>query len=285
MILITGANGTIGRQVVDQLAKKGISASALVRDLQKAKPLEMPQIQLVKGDFNDLVSLDAALAGAESAFLLTATSPNRLSQEANFIKAAKNAKLKHIVRLSIVGADGDACSRILRRHAEADRQLEDSGISFTILQPNYFMQNLLWYSEDIKTRGVFLSSLPETNTHAHVDARDIAAVAVATLTEAGHEGQIYRISGPEALTYGEMMQTLSSLLGKSVRYDASPDHYGNSLKNWGLDADEVLELDSCIAQGTGNGAAVRDTVLRVTKRQPIRFEQFAKDYLPAFGGQ
>ena len=284
MILVTGANGTIGRQVVNQLAKKGISASALVRDLQKAKSLEMPHVQLVKGDFDDLASLDAALTGAESAFLLTATSPNRLSQETNFIKAAKNATLKHIVRLSIVGADGNACSRILRRHAEADRQLEASGISFTILRPNYFMQNLLWYAEDIRTRGVFLSSLPETTSHAHVDARDIAAVAVATLTEAGHEGQTYRISGSEALTYGEMMQSLSRLLGKSVRYDASPDHYANSLKNWGLDADEVLELDSCIAQGAGNGAAVLDTILRVAKRQPIRFEQFAKDYLPAFAG-
>jgi len=285
MILVTGANGTIGRQVVSQLANKGISASALVRDLQKAKSLEKPHVQLVKGDFNDLASLNAALAGVESAFLLTATSPNRLSQEANFIKAAKNAKLKHIVRLSIVGADGNACSRILRRHAEADRRLEDSGISFTILQPNYFMQNILWYSKDIKTRGVFLSSLPETTSHAHVDARDIAAVAVGTLSETGHEGQMYRISGPEALTYGEMMQTLSRLLGKAVRYDASPDHYANSLKKWGLDADEVLELDSCIAQGTGNGTAVRDTVLRVTKRQPARFEQFAKDYLPSFAGQ
>ncbi len=285
MILVTGANGTIGRQVISQLARKGISTSALVRDLQKAKSLEMSYVQLVKGDFDDLASLDAALAGAESAFLLTATSPNRLGQEANFINAAKNAKLKHIVRLSIVGADGNGCSRILRRHAEADRQLEASGISFTILQPNYFMQNILWYVEDIKTRGVFLASLPETTSHAHVDARDVAAVVVATLTETGHEGQIYRISGPEALTYGQMMQSLSRLLGKSVRYDASPDHYADSLKNWGLDADEVLELDSCIAQGIGNGAVVRDTVLRVTKRQPTRFERFVKDYLPAFAGQ
>ena len=284
MILVTGATGTTGRLLVSQLAKKGLAVRALVRDLHKAKSLEMPHVELVRGDLDDPASLNAALAGIERAYLLTATSPNRLRQEAHFIRAARHAGIKHIVRHSIVGADANSPCRILRRHGEADKQLEDSGLSFTLLRPNYFMQNLCWYAHDINTRGVFLASLPDTTAHAHIDARDIAAVAVAVLTETGHENQTYHLSGPEALTYGEMVSILSGFLGKPVCYDSTPEHYAESLRNSGLDADEVLELDAWIARGVGQGATPLDTVFRVARRQPIRFEQFAKDYLPVFVG-
>ena len=284
MILVTGANGTNGRHIVQQLAGKGLKVRAMVRDLKKAASLTAPNVEVAKGDFDDPVSLTALVTGIEKAFLLTATSPHRVTQEANFLEAAKQTGIQHIVRLSIVGADSNSPSRLLRRHGQAEQQLADSGIPFTLLRPNYFMQNLLWYAEDIRTRGVFLASLPEATQHSHVDARDIAALAVVALTETGHEHQTYHITGPEALTYGEMMQRLSRLLGRPVRYEASPETYANSLRNWGLDANEILELDAYIARGVGNGAAVTDTVLRVTQRQPIQFEQFARDHLHAFMG-
>lgn len=282
MILITGATGTVGRYVVKQLSAKRKQVRALVRNPRKAQWLAAPNVEFVQGDFEDITSLERALAGIDCAFLLTPTSSNRIAQEANFLKATKKTKIKHIVRLSILGAKSNSPSRIMCRHGEADKQLEESGIAFTILQPSYFMQNLLWYAETIKTQGVFHASLPETTKHSHVDARDIAAVAVALLIEKKQKNQVYRITGPEALTYKEMMITLSELLDKPVRYDSSPRNYAKSLEDWGLDINEVLELDRCVAQGVGDGAIITSTIAEVAKKEPILFKQFVKDHLRAF---
>ena len=282
MILVTGATGTTGRHVVKQLSAKGEQVRALVRDSQKANWLAGPNIEVIEGNFDDLVSLESALTGVDRAYLLTPTSPNRVIQEANFLKAARRTKLERIVRLSILGAEIDSPSQLLRRHGQADKQLRNSGITFTILKPSYFMQNLFWYAEPIKKQGVFHASLPATTKHAHIDARDIAAVAVSALTESGHENQVYRITGPEALSYDEMMSILSGLLDKPLRYDPSPQHYAKSLEGWGLDIDEVLELDRVIAQGFGDGEKVTNTVTAVTGKEPFNFEQFARDHLSRF---
>jgi uncharacterized protein YbjT (DUF2867 family) len=107
-----------------------------------------------------------------------------------------------------------------------------------MLRPHYFTQNLLWYIDDIKLQGVFYASLPETYRHSHVDARDNAAVAVATLTESDHENRVYHITGSEALTYREVAEILSRSIGKKVRYDSSRENYAQFLKKVGLDADE-----------------------------------------------
>src|SRR3990172_344877 len=105
MILVTGANGTTGRQVIALLARQGLKTRAMVRDLQKAKSLELPNVDIIKADFENSASLEIALARTERAFLLTATSPNRVSQEATFVKIAKQVGIKHVVRLSILGAE------------------------------------------------------------------------------------------------------------------------------------------------------------------------------------
>lgn len=282
MILITGATGTTGRHIVKQLAARGERIRALVRNPAKVQWQAMPNVELFRGDFEDRVSLKGAMAGTDRAFLLTPTTENRVRHEANFLIAAKKMKIKHIVRLSMLGAGLNSPSRLIRRHGQADKQLEDSGIPFTVLQPSYFMQNLLWYADTIKKQGVFHASLPEATKHSHVDVRDIAAVAVAILTETGHENRVYRISGPEALSYKEMMIILSRLLGRPVRYDPSPQNYAKSLINWGLEIDEVLELDRCVAQGAGDGAIITNTIVEVAKKEPIPFEQFAQDHLWAF---
>jgi len=107
-------------------------------------------------------------------------------------------------------------------------------------------------------------------------------VAVAALTEVGHGGKVYRITGPEALTYEEVAEILSDAIGKKVRYDDSLENYSRFLRKIGLDADEGLELDACVAKGVGDGSAVTSTVFELTKRQPIRFAQFAKDHSRLF---
>jgi uncharacterized protein YbjT (DUF2867 family) len=282
MILITGATGTNGREVVGQLSAKGVRARAMVRKRDGVKLPRTPNVEFVNGDFDDAPSLDAALAGVEQAFLLSPSSAGQVAREANFIRAAKRAGVRHVVKFSILGASPDSPSRLIRRHGEAEKVLEDSGIAFTMLRPHYFMQNLLWYIDDVKSQGVFYSSLPETYRHSHVDARDNAAVAVAALTEPGHEGKVYHITGSEALTYREVAEILSRAVGKKVRYDSSRENYATFLKKAGLDAGEVLELDTRVANGTGDGSVVTSTIFEITRRQPIRFMQFASDYSQAF---
>jgi uncharacterized protein YbjT (DUF2867 family) len=282
MILITGATGTNGREIVAQLSAKGVRARALVRKREDVKLPSTLNVEFVNGDFDDPSSLDAALAGVERAFLLSPSSAEQVAREANFIRAAKRAGVRHVVKFSILGAAPNSPSHLIRRHGEAEKLLEDSGIAFTMLRPHYFMQNLLWYIDDIKSQGVFYSSLPETYKHSHVDARDNAAVAVAALTESGHESKVYHITGSEALTYREVAEILSQAIGKKVRYDSSPENYAKFLKKVGLDADEVLQLDACIANGIGDGSAVTNTIFEITQQQPIRFRQFTTDYSQAF---
>jgi len=282
MILITGATGTNGREIVKQLSDKGVKIRAMIRKRGDAKLPDTSNVEFVIGDFDDVASLNAALADVERAFLLSPSSAEQVTREGNFIRAAKRAGVRHIVKFSILGAAPDSPSRLIRRHGEAEKILEDSAIAFTMLRPNYFMQNLLWYVDNIKSQGVFYSALPPTYKHSHVDARDNAAVAVAALTESGHESKIYHITGSETLTYQEVAEILSQTIGKKVRYDSSLENYVTFLKNIGLDVDEVLELDACVANGIGDGSAVTNTIFEVTKRQPIRFEQFANDYSQAF---
>src|SRR5919108_1687235 len=282
MLLITGATGTNGREIVKQLSDKGVKIRAMIRKRGDAKLPDTSNVEFVIGDFDDVASLNAALADVERAFLLSPSSAEQVTREGNFIRAAKRAGVRHIVKFSILGAAPDSPSRLIRRHGEAEKILEDSAIAFTMLRPNYFMQNLLWYVDYIKSQGVFYSALPPTYKHSHVDARDNAAVAVAALTESGHESKIYHITGSETLTYQEIAEILSQAIGKKVRYDSSLENYATFLKNIGLDVDEVLELDTCVANGIGDGSAVTNTIFEVTKRQPIRFEQFANDYSQAF---
>jgi uncharacterized protein YbjT (DUF2867 family) len=190
MILITGATGTNGREIVKQLSNKGVKIRVMVRKRENAGLAHSSNIEYAIGNFDDLATLGGALAGVERAFLLSPSSAEQVTREGNFIRAAKRAGVHHVVRFSILGAEPDSPSRLIRRHGQAEQLLRDSGMAFTMLRPSYFMQNLLWYTKDIRSRGVFYSTLPTTCKHSHVDVRDNAAVAVAALTESGHEGKI-----------------------------------------------------------------------------------------------
>lgn len=282
MILVTGANGTIGREVVKQLVAQGVAVRALVRDSAKAGALQRPKVEIVTGDLDEPTSLTSALTGISHALLLSVTSPSRVQQETNFIQAAQRAAIQHIVKISILGAATDSSSRILQWHGQAEKILGEANLAHTILRPNYFMQNLFWSLADIRARGVFNSSLPVDTKHSHVDARDIAAVAVACLTESSHAGQIYHLTGPEALTYPEVADSLSRILGRPIRYDPSPDNYAKFLTPFGMDIPDVLELDRCVARGEGDGAILTDAVAQVARKQPYTLEQFVNDYSEVF---
>jgi uncharacterized protein YbjT (DUF2867 family) len=284
MILITGASGTVGRELVKRMARPEERIRVMVRDRDRAASIAYPGVDIVSGDFADIQTLDDSMSGVNKAFLLTPPGPDQLEYETNFLQAASRSNLRHIVKLSALGATPDSPARLLRAHAESEIRLRNSGIPYTILRPNQFMQNFLNFRDSIIHRGEFYAPMGEGRISI-VDVRDVAAVAEAVLSEYGHEDKAYDITGPESLTYAEIASRFSMELGKPVAYvDVPPEKLGDAMLQNGLPqwmVEGVLEL---YAIWKFNGASeVTGAVSHVAKAEPTTFTQFAHDYAPQFG--
>jgi uncharacterized protein YbjT (DUF2867 family) len=186
-ILVLGATGTVGSEVVRQLlGTADVNIKAATRSVEKIKNLEVDKIKAVPLDYNKPESLKEALKNVDKLFLLTPDVPNAHEFASNLVNEAKKVEVIHIVKQSIVGADLEADVSTMRLHRQAEKIIEQSGIPFTFLRPNEFMQNFInFHSRSIKSNNAFY--LPMENAKVSVvDVRDIAAVAVKSLTENGN---------------------------------------------------------------------------------------------------
>ncbi|GAA5175445.1 NAD(P)H-binding protein [Niveibacterium umoris] len=283
-ILVTGATGTTGAEVVRQLAARGVPVRALVRDPAKAGALAaLPGVTLVQADLAKPETLAAALDGVERAYLVTSPDPAQVALHSAFFKAAKAAGVKHIVRHSGLGADVNSPISLGRWHGESERELEASGIAWTHLQPHLFMQFFHNHAASIRDQGVFYAPLADAAV-SMVDVRDIAAAAVVALTEPGHEGQRYAITGPAAVSFAEAAATLSAALGKPVQYVAvTPDQAREAMLGGGMP--EWLATDLANMFGffaTGQAAFVSPAVEHLTGKPGHSFADFVRDNLVAF---
>jgi uncharacterized protein YbjT (DUF2867 family) len=283
MILITGATGNNGRELVRQLVAAGQRVRALVRNPAKAADLKGTNVELAVGDFDQPETLDAALRGVDKAFLLTPVAEHFVEWQSAFIKAAQRAEVKHLVKFSGMGADSGAKVDLLHLHGETDNLLRNSGVPFTILQPNSFHQNILSSADTIRTQRAFYWPLKNA-AQSTVDIRDINAVAARVFTSPGHEGKAYVITGPAALTFQQAAEKLSAVLGREIQYvdvplSAAEDAMRKSgMPEWNVRA--VGELLGYFASGAA--ATVTDTVPRLLGRPAISFEQFVQDHRAAF---
>lgn len=286
MILVIGATGNNGSEIVKQLSEAGHAVRALVRHPAKAEALPGEGVEIVQGDLAQPATLDAALEGIDRIMLISAYAPNQVELQGNLIEAAQRAGAPHLVKFSALGADPDSSTSILRWHGQTERQIENSGLPFTFLRPNSFMQNMLAFAQGIAAQGAFYLPADDANV-SHVDVRDIAAVAVQVLAGAGHEGKSYEITGPESLTFSDIAATLSDVVGQQVNYvNVAPQDFKQSMLGYGLPewmVDGMNELYEYYRDG--NGGAVTSTVADVTGKQPISFDQFARDNAGAFKGQ
>jgi len=283
MILITGATGNNGQELVRQLTAMGQRVRAFVRNPAEAARLKDPNIELAVGDFDQPETLEAALQGVEKAFLLTPVAERSVHWQTAFIESARRARVNHVVKFSGMGADSRTAPELLRLHGETDDRLRGSGVPFTILQPNSFHQNILSSVNTIREQGSFY--LPLKNAaQSTVDIRDISAVAAKVLTTSGHEGKTYVITGPEALTFHQVAERLSSVLGRNIQYvdvplSAAADEMRKlRIPEWDIRA--VTELLGYFASGAA--ATVMDTIPRVLGHPAISFEQFVNDQRAAF---
>lgn len=281
LILVTGATGTIGREVVNELAKKSASARAGVRDKAKALKLFGPASELVEFDFENANTFSKALDGVRSLFILPPLTPDQIEVVNRLVDAAKNAGVRKIVKLSAIGVDTGLTFAVGDSHAATDRHICESGIAYTILRPNSFMQNFINYFPP--RDGVIY--LPWGDGKASfIDTRDIAAVAAEALTSNRHDGKIYTLRGPAALGIADVVRLLSQASGHEIKYIDVPESAARDgmlqagLPQWQVDA--LIELHAINKQSLWS--AMTSDVQEVTGRSPTSFEQFARDYAVKF---
>lgn len=286
MKLIIGATGTIGRELVKQLTGAGVRIRVLARDPKKAEAIKGPLVEIVPGDLGKPETLAPALKGIDRVFLLSPAEPRIVELQGNLIQAAKPAGIKLLVRLSAFGASPDSTSSLLRWHGQIDRELQGSGVAYVILRPNFFMQNLRGYAGVISGTGTLPAPMKDAKISL-VDVRDIAAVAAKVLTGKGSEGQIYEITGPEALSFSALADKLSSRLSRKVTYrDVSPEEAKQGLMGVGMPewlALALVELYGLFSMGLGD--RVTTVVKDLTGQPPRTFDQFVRDYLEVFQGR
>ncbi len=277
MILVTGASGTVGREVVKALAAAGADFKAAYR----SRPEKVPDgVQTVAVDFDRPETIGPALAGADTVFLLS----NMVEPEKRVVDEAKRAGVKRIVKLSVNGA-ADESFTFAKWHRGVERHIEASGLPWTFLRPSGFMQNFFNYMGDsIRKEGAFYTATGPKGAGAHIDARDIGAVAARVLTGKGHEGKAYELTGSKAISYDEAARVLSQAVGREIRHVAiTPEQFRQGALAMGMPApyvDALVDLDR--AYSTGTLLQVTPAVRELTGRDPIAFEQFAKDYADKF---
>jgi uncharacterized protein YbjT (DUF2867 family) len=289
-ILVMGATGTLGGEVVKQLSSStpAVNIKAGVHSAQNVnKVKDGDKVEVVLIDYNKPETLKEALSQVDKLFLLTPDVPNAHELASNLVIEAKKAGIRHIVKQSVMGADLEADVGTFRLHRQAEEIIEQSGIPFTFLRPNEFMQNFInFHSHFIKNNNAFYLPLEDAKVSL-VDVRDIAAVAVKSLTEDTsdkHNNKTYLITGPEALSYYQAAEILSSATDKKISYvNISEEEARGAMKEMGMSdwlINTISELNDYFRKG--NASQVSSAVEEVTGKKPISFSQFAKDYAEAF---
>ncbi|MCW2777367.1 MAG: hypothetical protein JWN17_1092 [Frankiales bacterium] len=286
MILVTGATGNVGGALVARLSSAGAPVRALVRSRERGDDLRGFDVDLAIGTYDDAASLRAAVEGVDRVFLLSPGSPAMAEQELAVVAAVQErAPQAHVVKLAAAGVDapGETSVRFLQQHRRVVQGLSDSGLATTVLAPGSFMQNLLGQAGSVQEQGVLRAAVGD-GAVSHVDVRDVAAVAAHVLTSEGHEGATYTITGPEALTYAQVAETLSRVLDREVRFeDVEPGQYRTGLVQAGVPewtADALLELGEVYR--SGGAARVTDEVQKATGSPARTLEQFLTEHRQVF---
>ena len=284
MILVTGSTGLIGSEVVRLLSQAGVPARALVRNAASGD--ELPGITWVIGDLAKPETLRSVFAGCTKLFLLTGNSQNAYELQRHALAAARQAGVTQVVKLSAFGASPHSNSTIGRMHYQIESELQGSGLAWTMLRPHHFMQNLLGQADNIINQGVVYSSSGDGRI-PFVDTRDIAAVALVTLTQPGHLEKKYVITGSEALPYRQATDILGRAIGRQLRFiDEPSDDARARLTKAGQPGwlvDSLLAIAAYQRAG-GPTETITSVVADLTGRRPRTFAEFARDYASAFLG-
>lgn len=281
MICITGAGGTVGSELVEQLGSAKLPFRAAYFSNEKAQAALARGIDAVVIDYNRPETLRAAFEGCERLFLLGPNDVDQTQLELSAVEAAKAVGVPHIVKQSVMAADEEAFA-LARVHRPVEQAIESNGFTWTFLRPNSYMQNVVTFmSETIRAESAFYSASGEGRI-GHVDVRDIAAVALKALTEPGHEGKAYTLTGPEALSYDQLASELSKVLGRTITHiELSASDLKIGLLALGMPeqiADRMLDLERFYRED--QASRITNDIEQVTGRDPRSFAQYARDCAP-----
>lgn len=283
MILVTGATGTVGGELVAQLAARGETVRAMTR-----RPEEIhvpPGVEAVYGDAGDPDSLDAAFRGADAAFLMSAQPVGSAlgpTHDIALVDAACRAGLGRIVKLSVYDGGEGGTGPLARWHTEAEAAVMGSGLAYTLLRPGRFMTNTLgWAAMMARGDDVYVpfAGLPT----ASIDPADIAAVAAAALA-GGHDGAAYKMTGPEILTPAEELAIIGKEVGRTLRVVEPPEEaFRTGMARSGMSA-EVIESILTSMRDDPPVPEVLPTVEQVLGRPATRFADWVSRNRAAFAG-
>jgi uncharacterized protein YbjT (DUF2867 family) len=287
-ILVTGATGTVGSEVVKQLSRDApnYNIKAGVHSIENTKKVQQyDRVKAVQIDYDKQEGLETAFKDADKLFLLTHPSSKSAEHESNLVNEAKKSGIRHIVKQSIMGADLEAVVEAMRLHRQTEKMIEKSGIPYTFLRPNEFMQGFInFQGSTIKGNNAFYIPAEDAKV-SFVDARDIAAVAVKALVDGEkHYNKTYMVTGPEALSYRQAAEILSNATGKKIDYvNISGEEARRAMKEAGLD-DWLVNTISDLYEYFRKGYAsqLSSAVEEVTGRKATTFVEFAKDHADAF---
>ncbi len=282
MILITGASGNVGGAVLKEALRSGTAVRAMYRSQEDAG--KAPQsVSTAIADFSDKPSLRRAVEGVTAVYLVCSPIPQLVELEGNMVEVCREAGVRHLVLNSSLGA-ADYSKSFPSWHRQVEDKLVASGIEYTILRPNTFMQNIpAIHGPSIRADGAFYASMGAART-SFIDVGDIAVVAVKALTSPGHTGKIYELNGPEALTYGELAEKISRVSGREVRYVDIPVEQqrqallGRQMPEWLVTA--LLDLQAYYTGG--QGGEVDDVLAGLLGRAPTRMDQYLSGVADSF---
>jgi uncharacterized protein YbjT (DUF2867 family) len=243
-------------------------------------------VEIVEGDMARPETLSKALRGVDRAMLISSSDAAMLEVQSNFIDAAQKAGVKHVVKLSGIMPDTDSPFRFARMHGEIELKLERSGIAFTHLRAGEFMHAYFRQVPAIVARGAFFLPMEDARI-ASIDIGDIAEVAAKALTEPGHEGKIYPLTGPEALTMAEVAEKLSAATGRPIQYvNVAPEEARRAQLAGGMPqytADALAELFA--ERRKGKESQVSPVIEGIIGRRATSFDDFALRNSAIFRGE
>jgi uncharacterized protein YbjT (DUF2867 family) len=274
MILITGASGSVGKTVLREAIGKEPKVRAMYRSKEEAAKAPAG-CEPVLADYSDKPSLRGAIEGVTSVFLVCSPIPQLVELESNVVDVCKESGVKHVVLNSAMGA-GDYGKSFPSWHRKVEDKLKAPGMSYTILRPNGFLQNIVaFHAASIRTQGAFYQAMGDAKV-SYLDVGDIAAVAVKALQGGAHAGKTYELNGPEAISNEEMAKRISKVGGRPVKFVDIPEAaqreamLGLGMPDWQVTA--LLELQQYYKQG---GGAKTDGLLKsLLGREPVTLDQY-----------
>jgi uncharacterized protein YbjT (DUF2867 family) len=275
MILITGASGNVGTEVVRALLGRGEKVRALTRGT--ASTALPAGVEVAVGDLDRPDTVGAASAGARAVFLLPG-----YQDMAGVVRAIQLAGVERIVLLtSGAAANGDLTNAVERGQILSENAVRESGLEWTILRPSGFASNALRWLPQLRDGDVVREPFPDVAV-ASIDPFDIAAVAALALTTAGHDGQTYRQTGPESLLPAQNVAILGKAIGRELRFDGYTDAEARVALSAVMPSEYVDAMFQFFVEGTYDDSKVLPTVRELTGHAPRTFEQWAAAHTDAF---